>query len=292
MQAFTSPDFSGLPVGETYVTNVADIASETVISTNAIITGVAQGCRYYVRAYIDTDASGTKSDWESWGYACWVGDPDVKSVWTPKPVTVSYTDMAPVVTVFIEDADTENDGFPDAWEMNKNGSLTTQGPISGDTFFAAVNPDLEAALNAYDKVASAFADSGAAATTLRTIPRLRSSSPQMAELLAGEEGDLPQETTSVQIKSFSLENGLELEVSNTTTAGASNAITFNGSADVQLSLACAMTPDFANAVEVPIKSITIYANDKVVEPVTPEELANARATAPEARFFKAVLKKQ
>ena len=111
VQAFTSPDFSGLPVGETYVTNVADIASETVISTNAIITGVAQGCRYYVRAYIDTDASGTKSDWESWGYACWVGDPDVKSVWTPKPVTVSYTDMVPVATVFIEDADTDNDRF-------------------------------------------------------------------------------------------------------------------------------------------------------------------------------------
>ena len=67
---------------------------------------------------------------------------------------------------------------------------------------------------------------------------------------------------------------------------------FAKQATVQLSLACATTPDFADAVEVPIKSITIYANkttDGVA--VTAEELANARAKAPEARFFKAIIKK-
>ena len=59
-----------------------------------------------------------------------------------------------------------------------------------------------------------------------------------------------------------------------------------------MTLSCATTPDFADAVEVPIKTITIYANkttDGVV--VTPEELANARANVPEARFFKAILTK-
>ena len=290
VQAFTSPDFSGTPVAEAYVTNVATIASEDVITTNALLRGVVRDGTYYVRAYIDTDADGVKSDWESWGYACSVGDLTAKSVWTPKPVTVSYTDMAPVVTVFIEDADTDNDGFPDAWEVHVKGDLATQGPISGDTFFAAVNPNLEATLNAYDKVASVFEGSGAG-NTLRGLPRLRSTSPQWVDLVVSSENVLPEETTSVQIKSFSLEGGLELEVSNTTTAGASNAITFNGSADVQLSLACATKPDFSDAVEVPIKSITIRANDTVVEPVTADELATARANVPEARFFKAIIKK-
>ena len=70
-------------------------------------------------------------------------------------------------------------------------------------------------------------------------------------------------------------------------------IVFAKQATVQLSLACATTPDFADAVEVPIKSITISSNDTtdgVV--VTAEELANARANVPEARFFKAIIKKQ
>ena len=96
----------------------------------------------------------------------------------------------------------------------------------------------------------------------------------------------------MRIKSFSLEDGIELEISNETAAGASNVITFNGSADVQLSLACATKPDFSDAVELPVKTITIRANGTVVEPVTADELATARAKAPEARFFKAIIKKQ
>ena len=292
VQAFTSPDFSGLPVAETYVTDVASIASENVIATNAIIRGVAQGGRYYVRAYIDTDADGMKSDWESWGYACYVGDTSVKSVWTPKPIDVSYTNMAPVTTVFIEDADTDGDDFPDAWEMNQvNGSLTGQGPISGNTFFAAVNPNLTASLSAYANVAAALDRSGS--SNYPKIVRLMSRSPlAAAQLLSGDNDVLPEETTAVQIKSFSLENGLELEVANTTSGSdASDLIVFAKQATVQLSLACATTPDFADAVEVPIKSITIYSNDTTIGAVTAEELANARANVPEARFFKAIIKK-
>ena len=291
VQAFTSPDFSGLPVAETYVTDVASIASENVIVTNAIIRGVAQGGRYYVRAYIDTDADGMKSDWESWGYACYVDDTSVKSVWTPKPIDVSYTDMAPVTTVFIEDADTDGDDFPDAWEVNEKGDLATQDPITGNTFFAAVNPNLAASLSAYANVAAALDRSGS--SNYPKIVRLMSRSPlAAAQLLSGDNDVLPEETTAVQIKSFSLENGLELEVANTTSGSdASDLIVFAKQATVQLSLACATTPDFADAVEVPIKSITIYSNDTTIGAVTAEELANARANVPEARFFKAIIKK-
>jgi hypothetical protein len=121
-----------------------------------------------------------------------------------------------------------------------------------------------------------------------------SSSPlAAAQLLSGESDVPPEETTSVRIKSFSLEDGLELEVANTSTAGTSELITFSNEATVQLTLVCATTPDFADAKEVPVKAITIYANkttDGVI--VTAEELAAARATVPEARFFKAVITKQ
>ena len=294
VQAFTSPDFSGLPVAETYVTDISTIASEYVIATNAVLTGVAQGGRYYVRAYIDTDANGVKSDWESWGYACYVGDPLVKSVWAPKAVTVSYDDMIPVTTVFIEDADTDGDDFPDAWEMNPvNGSLTGQGPIFGNTFFSGVNPELTDRLNAYDKVASAL-ERSSAPNYSKIGNRLMAMA--MADLLTEEGAVPPKDTTSVRIKSFSLEDGLELEVVNTASVGdASGLIVFSNEATVQLTLSCATTPDFADAVEVPIKTITIYANKKTdgdSVAVTAEELAAARANVPEARFFKAILKKQ
>ena len=293
VQAFTSPDFSGMPVAEAYVTNVATIASETVIATNALLRGVARDGTYYVRAFIDTDANGNKANWESWGYACFVGDLTAKSVWTPKPVTVSYTDMAPVVTVFIEDADADNDCFPDAWEWNKNGNLTTQDPISGDTFFAAVNPQLKNTLSAYDKVASSLEKSNdQGMQNYPKIVRLMATAPvATAVLLSGVE-----EVTVVRIKSFSLEDGLELEVVNESTTDNPNVITFSDMAEVQLSLACATTPDFSDAVEVPIKSVTIYAGkdgtSSVTTPVvTADELATARATVPEARFFKAILRK-
>ena len=290
VQAFTSPDFSGTPVAETYVTDISTIASESVIATNAVLTGVAQGGTYYVRAYIDTDSDRAKSDWESWGYACYVGDAAAKSVWAPKLITVTYDDMAPVTTVFIEDADTDNDEFPDAWEVNKNGNLAAQGTISGNTFFAAVNPDLKEWLSAYTKVAEALERSNA--PNYPKVVRLMSSSPiAAAQLLSGENDVPPEETTSVRIKSFSLEDGLELEVVNTSTAGMSELITFSNEATVQLTLVCATTPDFADAKEVFVKNITIRANGTVVEPVTAEELAAARATVPEARFFKAILSK-
>ena len=125
--------------------------------------------------------------------------------------------------------------------------------------------------------------------------QLMSTSPlAMAQLLSGEGSVSPSETTSVRIKSFSLENGLELEVMNESVAEAGSVLTFNGTAEVQLYLVGAVSPDFADAMEVPVKDepITIRANNTVVEAVSGEDLAAARAKMPNARFFKAVIKKQ
>ena len=173
-----------------------------------------------------------------------------------------------------------------------NGSLTGQGPIFGNTFFSGVNPELTDRLNAYDKVASAL-ERSSAPNYSKIGNRLMAMA--MADLLTEEGAVPPKDTTSVRIKSFSLEDGLELEVVNAASVGdASGLIVFSNEATVQLTLSCATTPDFADAVEVPIKTITIYANKKTdgdSVAVTAEELAAARANVPEARFFKAILTK-
>ena len=157
-----------------------------------------------------------------------------------------------------------------------------------------MNPDLAATLSAYNLGSTVSGSTANLGFTLMGA-LLNSSGPSamMAASLLSGSASSAVETTSVRIKSFSLENGLELEVMNTASADdASGLIVFSNEATVQLTLSCATTPDFADAVEVPIKTITIYANkttDGVA--VTPEELAAARANVPEARFFKAILTK-
>ena len=238
------------------------------------------------RVLFRSDAS--KSKWESWGYACSVLDTKALSVYQPVPVAVSYADMIPVATVFIEDADTDNDGFPDAWEVMRNGNLTTQGTISGNTSFATVNPQLAATLSAYDKVSQSLRK--VADSPYPQFIQLMSASPLAAMQLLSGNSDAATETTSVRIRSFSLEDGLELEVVNESVAEAGGVLTFNDTAEVQLYLVGASSPDFADAVEVPVKEITIRANDPVVEAVSGDDLAAARAKIPNARFFKAVIK--
>ena len=121
VQAFESPDFSGTPAGEAFVTNVADIASISNLTVNATILGLKPGS-YYVRAFVDTDYDCAWSQWESWGYANYVGTEDTY-VYTPRAATVAKGVAVPKVTVYIEDADTNGNGEPDSWEWDEKGTL-------------------------------------------------------------------------------------------------------------------------------------------------------------------------
>ena len=308
VQAFTTPDFTGMPVGEAYVTNVAEIASISNVTVNAIIRGVPAGT-YYIRAFVDTNANFQKDLWETWGYGCYVGDAGAPFItiargnlknakvtaanfpYTIRGYKVGVNDEVPVATIYMEDADTDFDGFPDAWEVQTYGSLGTRAPITGNTFFATVNPNLLASLSAYSlsrEVASSTANLGF--TLMGALMSGSGPSAVMAASLLSDSPDAAEETTSVAIKSFSLEDGLDLEVVNESKSDTANVITFKDEATVTLALVCATTPDFSDAVEVPVKTITIRSNDTVVEAVSAEELAAARAQAPDARFFKAVIK--
>ena len=214
VQAFKTPDFAGEPAGEAFVTNVATIAATDAIDENAVICGLEAGT-YYIRAFIDTDYDCVKSDWESWGYANYVGIdvPEDKTVYTPMAFTLKTSDVTtPVAVVYMEDADTDNDNFPDVWEMDEKGDLETQGPITGDDFWSRVNPDLNPTLSALGRVTalSQFSTASLQMLAAATIPDEKGS--VSSEILALVSGDDSVPNPVATIESFSVDAGIMVSV--------------------------------------------------------------------------------
>ncbi|MBO7653584.1 MAG: hypothetical protein J6U40_01565, partial [Kiritimatiellae bacterium] len=84
---------------------------------------------------------GVRDEWESWGYANYFGQTD--KGYDPAGVTVEYSGTIPEVEIFIEDADTDQDWFPDSWEYTKNTSatfLSAIGPNTSSVVDTEVNP--------------------------------------------------------------------------------------------------------------------------------------------------------
>jgi hypothetical protein len=111
VQAFATADFSGEPLAQGFVTNLTSITNTHVVTANARLAGLPLGT-CFIRAYIDSNGNFEKDDWESWGYA-------------KEPVAIAAGRMTSVPAVWIEDADTDTDWLPDAWEYVRNGSLAT-----------------------------------------------------------------------------------------------------------------------------------------------------------------------
>ena len=108
VQAFTSADFSGEPLSQAFITNKVALTNTSDISANCTLYGLPVEGTYYIRAYIDSNGNRVKDDWESWGYA-------------KEPVSFKGRVTAPEVGLFIEDADTDNDCIPDAFEYANAG---------------------------------------------------------------------------------------------------------------------------------------------------------------------------
>lgn len=120
LQAFQNRSFTGQPAAQ-----YAFSASQNTMLTNLSLSatnhipmrGLKPGV-YYVRAFIDSNTNSVLDSWESWGYANYLGEQ--KSYYDVRPVTVSYSSITPLATVYIEDADTDQDWFPDAYEYELN----------------------------------------------------------------------------------------------------------------------------------------------------------------------------
>ena len=111
VQAFRTADFTGVPEGQTAITNVDLLDSYDDIKTvNAKIYGLAAG-DYYICAFIDTTNDVKRMRWESWGYVNNVGT-DKTDLYTPVPTKVLRNDTTAAV-LFIEDMDCNNDRIPD-----------------------------------------------------------------------------------------------------------------------------------------------------------------------------------
>jgi len=281
VQAFTSPDFHGEPVGEGYVTDTADVASTNAdFTANALVHGLPAGT-YYLRAYVDTNGNGKKDNWETWGYLNYVGYADHKSVYDPRPFALPASVGTPMPVVYLEDADTDNDGFPDAWEMETKKSLDAVSSAKGNTFFTHVNTNLVSVLGAFanltlesnagtgglyhQRLMSAIvADDGAEAIAAAGL--LDSAAPSVTTT---------SEKVYVSIDAFSLAEGIELSVASEVSGASSQVITVGDSAQVGVYLLASDKPDFAGAKAIKVKTLTIKANAAVTDRVTAEDVQSA-----------------
>jgi uncharacterized protein (DUF2141 family) len=150
LQAFKNRGFTGYPAAQyTYSASQNTILTNQSLSvTNAIsLRGLAPGV-YYVRAFVDSNTNSVMDSWESWGYANYYGE--TKSMYDVRPIEVSYTASTKPVTVYIEDSDTDQDWFPDAYEyeLNRTASnfLELTGPLDAWSYRgdAEYNPTLDA----------------------------------------------------------------------------------------------------------------------------------------------------
>jgi hypothetical protein len=203
VEAYTSPDFSGLPAGRTFVRDL-DSVTDTNHVINATIVGLVPGT-YYVRAYIDSDGDFTRDAWESWGYACPRGDVDSGAIYTPTSVTIGNERPTPSVHVYVEDCDTDQDCLPDVWEYDTAGTSKTdfllkKGPMENDyNGYISVNPDLQTAI-------SDLINGGHSISLLSAGPKRMPKT--LAALMLGTDSVDPSiDATTLSIKSLALADG-------------------------------------------------------------------------------------
>ncbi len=216
VEAFISQDFTGVPFGVGYVADDTDLRSIYTNSVNVHIAGLPTDCEYYIRAYIDTNGNGKHEDWESWGYACYRGASDRNDYYTPRSFKPANVEQAVDCDIYVEDADTNCNMVPDILEYQTDGN--GQKLLSPYIAYTASDASKKAAIN--------NAKSGASGNkkTLKSAPKQYAYAVSRAAisngsvtpgLLAVATGGVSYESsdsTHIKVKSFSLEEGISLEV--------------------------------------------------------------------------------
>ena len=131
VRAYTSPDFTGAPVSGGFVDK-----SVTDGGVNCRILGLPKG-DYYLQAFVDSNGNGVWDKWESMGYFC-QRDGSTADYLDPVAVSVGGSvGASEAVTIYLEDADTDGDNLPDAWEY----VTATAAQRANGTFLAAKGVD-------------------------------------------------------------------------------------------------------------------------------------------------------
>ena len=227
VEAFTTPDFTGEPAGVGYVTDSTTINSTTNLDINARIVGLPQktekgAVQYYVRAFLDTDVTsaeggyGRRAPWESWGYASY-RDPkeDRDDYFTPAAVTATNNEKAEPCVVFVEDCDTNRNMVPDIIETTAAGASTIYSPYIAYTASDAVKTNaLIAATNGANGDKNTIKRTRALLAYASAAESAESGTVTAGELavLYGGVSIVTIDSASIKITSFSLEDGVSLEV--------------------------------------------------------------------------------
>ena len=185
VQAYRTASFTGLPDAE-YTLAGVDLSALTTLAApivNARLYGLQQSSavgHYYLCAYIDHNSNGVRDPWESWGYANYYGA-DTDLPYMARSVEVQYGTAVPLVDIVIEDADTDQDWVPDAWEYEQNPTSDFLGYVGSAPAGAAGDPE-------YSPAASAFSGSGFfAALALGTTDQDGDGLGDLHELLLGSD---------------------------------------------------------------------------------------------------------
>ena len=247
VQAFPTADFSGEPLAQTFVTNVlgSSITDMTLTQPNARLTGLPANGTYYIRAYIDSDGDFRHSAWESWGCAT-------------DAVSISDSDKyAPSVTVYIEDADTDGDWIPDAYEYAKAGWTGSwesvkdkiQSDVSGDE---NVLFDIEAFINGRGGLSSGM--SGVPVTIFQNG--------SYAKILLGlSGGNLTAETLCAAVRSQSKVNSSSVKITSLTLDPTANRVVLTFDADVTPSVAGQLVSQ-VYGISIGTKTVTVNVYEK------------------------------
>ena len=252
VQAFDTPDFSGEPLAETYLTNNVLATTLADALPNCRLAGLAMGGTYYVRAFIDLDADGSRAPLEPWG-SYKVNNADTLAA----PVKLSGV-TSPVIGVFVEDCDTDQDWLPDAWEYVKNGGdLNAQG--------AVIDPEGKIVFrgNTYEGIAGI--STGLPGATLSVFNNL-----EVAKTMLGLSGEITIDAIRSAVEKKIVENSVKITA--LTFDQENGKVILNVDADVAESVAGQMLSKWYTVV--PEDTVTVkvhvYKTENLASAVWPE----------------------
>ncbi len=247
VQAFPTADFSGEPLAQTFVTNVvgSSITDMTLTQPNARLTGLPANGTYYIRAYIDSDGDFQHSAWESWGCAA-------------DAVVLTDTDVtAPVVNVYIEDADIDGDWIPDAYEYAKAGWTGSWESVK-DKIQADVTGDEKVLID----IEAFITDRGGLSAGLSGIPYTIFQNGSYAKILLGlSGGSLTAETLVAAVRSQATIDENSLKITSMTLDTEAKRIVLTVAADVQPSVAGQMVSQ-VYGISVSSKTVSVNVYEK------------------------------